>query len=108
MYGELAEDEFETYYAQDANNPNVSRFLHAWSYENGKLVDVKGNVPSGQRGLGFHGVHPSHAHNGVMQVADKGYQRWIIRNGEWVRTDFYPGELSHRDSQVDAELEWQN
>lgn len=108
VYGELAEDEFETYYAQDANNPNVSRFLHAWSYENGKLVDVKGNVPSGQRGLGFHGVHPSHAHNGVMQVADKGYQRWIIRNGEWARTDFYPGELSHRDPQVDVELEWQN
>lgn len=82
-------------YQWDSNNitdPDVSYFVHAWSFDSGSLQDVKGSIPVGMGSIGFIGVYPSISHKGALQRARNGYQRWVIRNGEWVKADYADGK----------------
>ena len=89
VYGRYAYDLEPQGYQFDENDttkPDLNNFFHVWSFDSGSLQDVKGSIPVGMGSIGFIG------HKGALQRARNGYQRWVIRNGEWVKADYADGK----------------
>lgn len=95
VYGRYAYDLEPQGYQFDENDttkPDLNNFFHVWSFDSGSLQDVKGSIPVGMGSIGFIGVYPSISHKGALQRARNGYQRWVIRNGEWVKAEYADGK----------------